>query len=345
MLLENRPVDLVSVIVINWNGRDLLAECLSSLRRQGYASFSTILVDNGSSDGSLDFVSRYYPEVELIALSENMGFSAANNVALRRVSSKYVALLNNDAVAHPLWLKSLVEALETHESAGFAASKIIYCENKGIIDRAGDSYTRAGAGLLRGRGARIRTYDDREWIFGACAAAALYRMNMLDDVGMFDEDFFLLYEDVDLSFRAQLKGYKCLYVPEAIVYHKVSASIVHDSPASVYYGHRNLEWVYFQNMPGSLLFRTGFMHIVYNAAAFFYFGATGRFREFLRAKWDALKGLRRALSKRNKIQGEKRVSDRYIWSLMEREFLFSRLTRRFRRVITTNGEANIQHPS
>jgi GT2 family glycosyltransferase len=130
--------------------------------------------------------------------------------------------------------ESLIGALESCPEAGFAASKMLYYDNPEIIDRAGDSYTRAGAG---------------EWIFGACAGAALYRTRMLRDTGIFDEDFFLLYEDVDLSFKAQLKGYKCLYVPEAIVHHKASSSIIYDSPTSVYYGHRNLEWVYIKNMP------------------------------------------------------------------------------------------------
>ena len=286
---------MVSVIVVNWNGRHLLPECLESLSNQEYRPFSTILVDNGSSDGSLEFVAHRYPEIETIALSENVGFSAANNVAFQRVKTKYVALLNNDAVAHPLWLKSLVGALEMNGEAGFAASKILYHNNPGTIDRAGDSYTTAGAGLLRGRGMRSNAYDAREWIFGACAAAAVYRKSMLDDIGFFDEDFFLLYEDVDLSFRAQLRGYRCLYVPEAMVYHKASSSIVRDSPVSVYYGHRNLEWVYFQNMPWRLVLRTICAHAMYNTAALLYFTGKGATAGFVKAKWHALKVLRRLL--------------------------------------------------
>jgi GT2 family glycosyltransferase len=168
-------------------------------------------------------------------------------------------------------------------------------------------------------------------VFGACAAAALYRMAMLRDIGFFDEDFFLLYEDVDLSFRAQLKGYRCLYVPEAVVYHKGSGSVVHDSPLSVYYGHRNLEWVYIQNMPSRLLLRTILPHILYDIAALSYFVVSGRGKDFFRAKKDALRGLKRALKKRQRIQSRKVVNDGYLWSLFDRPRLMERLLGRFKR--------------
>jgi GT2 family glycosyltransferase len=322
---------MVSVIIVNWNGRELLRECLEGLRRQVYRDFSVILVDNGSRDGSTAFVSENYPEVSIVALPDNRGFAAANNVALQTVETEFVALLNNDAVPEALWLKSLVEALEEHPQAGMAASKMLFYDRPEVIDRAGDGYTIAGTGLMRGRGKPADGYGKQEWVFGACAAAALYRMAMLRDIGFFDEDFFLLYEDVDLSFRAQLKGYKCLYVPEALVYHKGSSSIVHDSSISVYYGHRNLEWVYIQNMPSRLLLRTIIPHILYDLAAMSYFVISGRGKDFFRAKKDALGGLKRALKKRQRIQSGKRVDDGYLWSLFDRPRLMERLLCRFKR--------------
>ena len=322
---------MINVIIVNWNGKKFLPECLESLRQQAYRRFSIILVDNGSNDGSIDFVIRNYPEVKTIALPKNVGFSVANNIAIKTVLTEYVALLNNDAVAHPLWLQSLMGALESCPEAGFAASKMLYYDNPEIIDRAGDSYTRAGAGLLRGRAEPASSYNKQEWIFGACAAAALYRTRMLRDIGLFDEDFFLLYEDVDLSFRAQLRGYKCLYVPEAIVHHKASSSIIYDSPTSVYYGHRNLEWVYIKNMPAGLILKTIFPHIIYDMAAFFFFTARGRSKDFIKAKWDALKGLRKVLKKRRQIHRSRIVVDDDIWSLLEKELFLPRLTRRLRK--------------
>ena len=323
------PLEVISVIIVNWNGRGYLAECLNSLRKQSFRRFSTILVDNGSTDGSVAFVRRNYPEVRLEALSRNTGFSAANNFAIRTVRSPYIALLNNDAVAHPQWLKTLVEALDARPEAGFAASRILFYQDRTIVDRAGDSYSTAGSGLLRGRGSPADAFDSKEWVFGACAAAALYRRSLFHDIGLFDEDFFLLYEDVDLSFRAQLRNYQCLYVPDAVVYHRASGSIVHDSPVSVYYSHRNLEWVYVQNMPGRLIARTILLHVVYNLAAGFYFSANGRMVDFIRAKWDACKGMRKALQKRRQIQKNRTASDFYIWRLLEKEQFFPRLAIRF----------------
>jgi len=321
----------VTVVVVNWNGKACLIQCLDALREQSVQVMAVIVVDNGSIDGSVETVKQQFPEVTLIALSENLGFSAANNIAIRSVQTDYVALLNNDAIAHPLWLENMIDALRRYPEAGFAASKMLYQDMPHIIDRAGDGYTTAGAGSLRGRGQSADTFSRAEWIFGACAGAALYRTSMLDDVGLFDEDFFLLYEDVDLSFRAQLRGYKCCYVPDAVVYHQASRTIGYDSLTSVYYGHRNLEWVYFQNMPGSLLVRTAMNHLIYTAAAFGYFCAKGLSTAFIRAKWDSIKAWKTVLGKRKKNQAQRRVDDEYIWSLLEAERSFSRLSHRLKK--------------
>ena len=324
-------MNIVSIIIVNWNGKNFLASCLDGLKQQMYRDFSIILVDNGSYDGSLELVQKKYPEVETIALSENLGFATANNIAIKSIDTEYVALLNNDAVPHPEWLENLVKALQQNPEAGFAASKMLLYDNPGTIDRVGDVYTTAGTALLRGRGKPSETYNNQEWVFGACAGAALYRTRMLDDIGLFDEDFFLLYEDVDLSFRAQLRGYKCLYVPKAIVYHMASSSIGDDSLISVYYSHRNLEWVYIHNMPAGLIKRTFASHIIYDIAAFFFFVAKGRGGPFIKAKWHALKGLNRVLKKRRRIQNNRKVVDEYIWTLFERELFLPRLIRRLRK--------------
>jgi GT2 family glycosyltransferase len=320
--------DCVSVIIVNWNGEKYLPNCLEALRKQVVKPDFIHVVDNGSSDCSVEILQSRYPEVQMIQLDENLGFAIGNNIALKTVSTEFVALLNNDAIPHPLWLTELLKALEEHPEAGFAASKMLYYNKPGAIDRAGDVYTRAGTGLLRGRGKPSEAYNKQEYVFGACAGAALYRTEMLKDIGWFDEDFFILYEDVDLSFRAQLRGYKCVYVPEAVVYHVGSSSIGDDTPTSVYYSHRNLEWVYIKNMPVSLIKRTIVPHLIYDLAAFLFFTAKRRGGDFLKAKWDAFKGIRLALEKREKIQKSKEVSDSYIWSLLEKERFLPRLTRR-----------------
>ncbi|MCG6882076.1 MAG: glycosyltransferase family 2 protein [Deltaproteobacteria bacterium] len=334
-------MELATVIIVSWNGRHLLPDCLNSLQAQEFKKFETIVVDNGSSDGSVEWVHRHHPEVRVVPLSSNQGFCAANNIGYRLINTKYVALLNNDAVAHPLWLESLVDALEKNNQAGFAASKILHYEKPDTIDRAGDSYTRAGVGLLRGRGMSFHTYEKPEWIFGACAAAALYRKGMIDEIGFFDEDFFLLHEDVDLSFRAQLKGYRCLYVPAAEVYHKTSSSIVRDSNISIYYGHRNMEWVYLQNMPGRLLGRTIVLHLAHMVGSFIYFSCRGQIRNILRAKWDAFRHIKAVLQKRRRIQKGKRVEDVYIWNLLESEHFLTRYMTHVQRNQTRNRKESL----
>jgi GT2 family glycosyltransferase len=303
---------------------------LNSLEKQTVSEYSIILVDNGSSDGSLEMVRESFAEVQIIPLAKNLGFSVGNNIALKGVSTEYVALLNNDAMPQTHWLANLVDALENHPTAGFAASKMLFYHKPDQIDRAGDAYTTAGTALLRGRGKTSAAYNNKKYVFGACAGAALYRTEMLRDIGFFDEDFFLLYEDVDLSFRAQLMGYKCIYVPEAVVYHVGSSSIGDDTPTSVYYSHRNLEWVYIKNMPDSLIGKTILPHLIYNLAALIFFAAKGRGADYLKAKWDAIKGIRKALKKRRKIQKNKKALDTYIWNLLEKERLLPRLTRRLR---------------
>jgi GT2 family glycosyltransferase len=336
MTTQSQKPPLLTVIILNWNGKKVLSECLAAIQQQVFKDFLTIVVDNGSDDGSVAWVKDNYPEVEVIGLSENLGFSAANNIALKKVHTRYAALLNNDAFPHPLWTSCITEALETHPEAGFAASKILFADQPSVIDRAGDSYTVSGSGLLRGRGISALEYNCPEWVFGACAAAAVYRTRIFQDTGFLDEDFFLLYEDVDLSFRCQLKGYKCLYVPDAVVCHKASRTIGRDSAVSVYYGHRNSEWVYIQNMPLKLLLLTIIPHFFYDLAAFFYFAAIGRGRTYLKAKRDALKGLKKALSKRRIIQKEKRVKDAYVWGLLESEPLFLRIVRKLRGAIQSS---------
>ena len=326
----NKRLGSVTVVIVNWNGRMFIQDCLNRLKRQTFPEYSIILVDNGSSDDSLKLVREGFPTVKTIALKKNLGFAGGNNIALKGVFTEFVALLNNDAMPHTHWLANLVDALENHPAAGFAASKMLFYHKPDQIDRAGDCYTTAGTALLRGRGKTSDAYNDKEYVFGACAGAALYRTEMLSDIGVFDEDFFLLYEDVDLNFRAQLKGYKCIYVPEAVVYHVGSGSIGEDTLTSVYYSHRNLEWVYIQNMPDSLIKKTFASHLVYDLAALIFFAAKGRGGIYLKAKWDAMKGIRKALKKRREIQKNKKVLDEYIWNLLKTEKILPRLTRRLR---------------
>ncbi|RTZ98300.1 MAG: glycosyltransferase family 2 protein [Deltaproteobacteria bacterium] len=318
----------VLAVVVNFNGRPYIGRCLDNLARQTFPETRIVVVDNGSTDGSAAYLKKRYAHLELILLPDNRGFSAANNLAIRSGNEEYIVLLNPDTVPDLKWVQRLVETLDANPEAGFAASKMCYYDQPEIIDRAGDGYSYAGAGVLRGRGQDAAACDTAGWIFGACAGGAIYRRSMLDTIGLFDEDFFLLYEDVDLSFRAQLQGYKCIYVPDAVIRHMASQSIGYDSPVSVYYAHRNLEWTYFQNMPDKLIQRTFHRHLLYDLAAFLFFSARGRVTPFLRAKTDALRGLNKALGKRKAVQRSRTVSDQYLWNLIETEGYINRIRRR-----------------
>lgn len=330
-LREEKSSRLVTVLVINWNGAHVLEECLQGLRAQSFPDYSVIVVDNGSTDGSLELLHDHHPDVKVIALPRNEGFARANNIVLKGLTTPYVALVNNDVLLAPNWLQVMVHALNGHPQAWAAACKMVSAFCPHIVDRAGDAYTIEGAGLLRGRGERAQDYAKREWVFGACAGASLYRTKVFQELGFFDEDFFLLYEDVDLSFRAVLRGYRCLYVPEAVALHRVSYSVGRDSALSVYYGQRNLEWVYVKNMPLSLLALTLPLHIIYNIGAGLYLARKGRGREFLRAKVSALRGLPTMMQKRKKVQSRRIVNARTLWSFLTKDVLKRRyaLKRRY----------------
>lgn len=318
------PEYRATVIIVNWNGKALLTDTLYALKAQTEQPFHTIIVDNDSHDGSVEFIRRNFPHIDVIALDWNSGFAHANNVAILKVCTPYTILLNNDAVPSRLWVSSLTNALDETPDAGMAASKMLYFDAPGLIDRVGDAYTTAGVAKLRGRKEFSTFFNSPEWIFGACAGAAIYRTEALRDVGLFDDDFFLVNEDVDLSFRLQLRGYKCLYVPEAVVFHKASSTIVHDSEISVYYGHRNLEWVYVKNLPLALIIKTLPLHILYDLLAMVFFTIKGHGRTYLKAKRDALAGFPLMLKKRRRIIRSRTVDNHYIQSLMTPENFIGR---------------------
>ncbi|MEA3345410.1 MAG: glycosyltransferase family 2 protein [Chloroflexota bacterium] len=321
----DQPVDL-SVIVVNWNRRDLLALCLTALQAQSYPRSEIILVDNGSTDGSVAYVREHFPQVKVIALPENRGFAGGNNVGIRAASGKYIALLNNDAQPESHWLEALVHALETHPEVGFCASKMLRADDPQLIDTAGDVFYDYGVGGKRGMDQLDGDgFFRREYVFGACAGAAIYRRAMLQDVGLFDEDFFLYMEDIDLSFRAQLRGYKCLFVPEAQVYHQVAASAGWGSHLSIYYTRRNILYVLVKDLPTSLLLHHLGPILFYFLASDLIFAVSGYAGATARARRDNLKMLKKMLAKRRRIQSTRRVSDAYVDSILTKGQLGSRV--------------------
>jgi len=248
----NDPI--ISVIIPNWNGAHHLPECLNSLRQQRFRAFDTVVVDNGSSDDSLEILARDFPWVRIIERGDNGGFSAAVNAGIRQTGSPFVVLLNNDTRAEPDWLQALHEGMQRYPEASMGASRMLLYDPPHAIDSAGDGYSlRAGAGYNLAAGASSDSVDEDAWVFGACAGAAIYRRSLFEDIGLFDEDFFLVFEDVDLDLRAQVAGHRCIYLANAIVYHKRGASTDNASLEVISRSWRNTLWVAGKNLPLPLL--------------------------------------------------------------------------------------------
>lgn len=321
MINETQTTPTCSVVIVNWNGLQHLQVCLTSLEKQLFTDFEVILVDNASTDGSLEFLQSRFPRVRLLSQDRNLGFAGGCNAGIREARGRYVALLNNDTEADPGWLQELIAAIESNPNIGFCASKILFFDDRRVIDAAGDGFGTNGIGFKRGHGEFDKGYDLPTPVFGACAAAALYRRSLFERVGYFDEDFFLIFEDVDLSFRARLAGFQCLFVPTARVYHKSNASIGTLTHAYVYYGHRNLEFVFFQNMPPRLLLRHAAGHFLYDALALLYFARHGRMLSFLKAKAAVLRSLPSVFAKRRRVQAARVLEDRQLAGLLSPDWL------------------------
>jgi GT2 family glycosyltransferase len=345
----------ISVIIVNFNGRRWLDACLraalaaarevaSTAARgerggageragegegeredEGGGEVEIILVDNGSHDGSAAFVREQFPDVRLLALEENLGFTGGNNRGVAEARGEWLAFLNNDTVADPHWLARLAGALTSDAAIGLVTSRIVYMDDPATIDSAGDGYLRAGGAFKRGHGQPAARYAEAGPVFGACGAACMIRRPLFEALGGFDPAFFMAFEDVDLSYGVQLTGHDCRYVPDAIVHHAGSASLGRLSDGAVFYGQRNLEWVYLKNTPWPLLLRSFPSHILYSTAAALYFARSGNFQAFLRAKWAALKGLPSILPHRRARQRLRTASSRHLWDRMEPGWLSLKL--------------------
>ena len=257
---------LVSVVVVNWNRRELLRCCLRSLARQSYQDFEVLVVDNGSTDGSsalaeqAEFQGRHH----WIRNAENHGFCAANNQAIRRARGTYIALLNNDAEADPGWLAALVGALagalERNPRIGMAASKVLSFSNRGVIDKVGHVIYPDGQNCGRGSGEQDRgQYDQPEEVAWPDGCAALYRKQLLDEIGGFDEDFFAYGDDAELGLRARIAGWRCLYVPQARVYHRLGATLGRHSERRAFLIERNRIWLAVKLFPCALALAQPFL--------------------------------------------------------------------------------------
>lgn len=269
----------------------------------------------------------------MLALTENRGFTGGNAAGLQVATGDLIALVNNDARADKEWLKNLLQPMLRDHSVGICASKIIF-ENTDRLNSAGDGLTSAGVGFNCGLGLLATEFNGFRPVFGACGAAVLYRRRMLDEIGFFDDDFFLYDEDTDLSFRAQLAGWKCAYVPSAVAYHVANATARRLSDLHVYYHTRNLEFVWIKNMPGRLMLRFAHHKIAQEIGSFCYLCLRhGKWGSFFRAKRDAVGMLAVMLKKRREIHAGKRVPNRYVRSVLTSMFTFDFFKQKVKQLI------------
>lgn len=309
----------ISIIIPNWNGLGLLRPCLDALRRQTYTDHEVIVVDNASSDGSLAALRDEYPKVRVVALPTNRGFAGGCNEGIRAARGEFIVATNNDTEAEPGWLAALVDALDRHPEAGSAAARIMLHGRRDTLHSAGDIFRRDGTPDSRGVWQPYGPPFDREChVFGGCGGATMYRRAMLEQIGAFEESFFMYCEDVDLNWRAQLAGWKCVYVPEAVIYHHLSAT--GGGPLSSFHVGRNTLWVLARNYPADL-WRRHWREIVRGQwriardALRAWRGAAARAR--LRGQIAGLVGLWRWCRARRSIQAGRRVTDAYLESILD----------------------------
>jgi GT2 family glycosyltransferase len=315
----------VSIVIVTWNGRRHLDACLDAVAAQRGVNAETVLVDNASTDGTVAFVRERFPWVRVVALAENHGFAGGNNIGVREARGRFVALLNNDTAADPDWLAALLRGIDESRGFALATSRIVYMHDPTLIDSAGDGFLKSGGAFKRCHGRRVEAAGPTQEVFGICGAACLMPKAVYEELGGFDEDFFVSHEDVDLSYRARLFGYRCRYVADAIVRHHGSATLGKVSAFAVSHAQRNQEWLYLKNTPGWLLLRTMPGHLLYNLVAAGHFARVGLLGTFLKAKVAALGGLPGVLRKRADLQRRRRVGAREIEPHLEPKWLWMKL--------------------
>ncbi len=240
----------VTIIIPNYNGCHFMEPCLASLKNQTFKDYGILVVDNASTDGSVEFVKENYPEIEVIALKENYGFSKAVNIGIRRSRTPYVILLNNDTTADPHYLEEMVKAIEQSPRIFSVSSKMIQMYHPELIDSAGDLYTLTGWGVCRGVGRPVSNYTENDEVFSACAGAAIYRRQVFKKIGLFDENHFAYLEDIDVGYRAKIFGYRNMYCPTALIYHVGSGTSGSKyNSFKVKLSARNNVYLNYKNMP------------------------------------------------------------------------------------------------
>lgn len=317
---------VVNVIIPNLDGEKLLPMTLETLRSQTFQDFDVTVVDNGSRDSSIELLSTKYPEVNVLPLGTNTGFAAAVNRGIQATKGEFVCLLNNDMELDARWLEHLCQAMFDHPEVSACNPKVMRYWERERINVLGIKLHSSGEVGIIGAGETDRgQYNQMRYVFGVNAGAALYRRSMFDTVGLFDEVFFASYEDADLSFRAQLLGLKALYVPEALVYHMVGATIKRKKFLPTYFNNRNKLLFFWKNMPLELIKRhfwkiVGYWSLTFAKRVFLNFYKL-RTLYYLRGIVAAHAQIPYILRERRAVQNSRTVSIDYLDSLLDKDFV------------------------
>lgn len=321
-------VNNVAVLIVNWKSSAMLLRCLECIAKQESVKPDIFVLENGSDDSLAEVYCSRFPAVRFYKSGKNIGFAAGNNLLFQKTKGyEWIALVNPDAFLETDWLSKMISAAVAHPEYTFFASRLVQNANRKILDGDGDTMHLSGWAWRDGNCRPIldNVAEPRE-IFSACAAAALYRRDVFEALGGFDEDYFCYFEDVDLGFRMRLAGHRCLLVPDAVAYHVGAATTGNrHSDFAVYHGHRNMVWTYVKNMPNALFFLLLPAHIFINIVTIVWFSLRGQTKVILNAKWDALCGIPRMWGKRSDIQRKRIVSVGEIWKILDKSF-FPRLS-------------------
>ncbi|PHS28543.1 MAG: glycosyl transferase [Robiginitomaculum sp.] len=297
----------VDVIIVNYNAGTMLRDCVAALAQQDMDNFRVFLIDNASSDGSIEALPPLDDRFEVIQLDENTGFAKGNNIGAARGTAPWIALLNPDAYAEPGWLSTLLKTAQSDPSIVMAGSTQIDANSRHLLDGAGDLYAPIGF-AWRGLWHRpLALLPQTGEVFGPCAAAALYRRDAFEAVNGFDEDFFCYHEDVDLAFRLRLAGGRGIQVSEAVVFHEGSGVAGAQSPFAVFHGTRNRTWTFVKNMPLGLMilflpFHVGLVGAFIVRAIF-----KGQFLPTMTGVTASVAGLGKAFAKRKDVQSSRQI--------------------------------------
>ena len=324
----NGKASHVTVVIVNFNSGDYLARAVEALKAQTYRAFTTVVVDNASTDDSLSRMREHFPDVKVINATQNLGFAGGNNLAVSQCgNSEWIALLNPDAFPDRGWLNHLLLAAAANPDFSCFASHIVFDSNPAKLDGAGDEYHVSGFAWRRGQGLGAASqFADCE-VFMASATAALYRKAAFEHAGGFDERYFCYYEDVDLGVRLRLLKYRSWYVADAVVRHVGSGITGKGSAFVARHTQRNRIWTYVKDMPTPWIWLLLPLHIFYQTLALLHYTRQGRLKAALHGTLEALQGLPPILESRRSIQNGRRAS----WKEFTRTMRWSLLAPLFRK--------------